>query len=216
MKQSRITISGEHNSIRAEVDEGGKKYFVGYAAVYNSRSRLILERGREFVEILEPGCFDRVLENNKLDVILNVNHQKLHNLGRTISGNLTLTSDNIGLKFRALVPNTTLGNDTYEMIQRGDYTDCSFSFDLEEAGEKWERENNGLLHRVGEVSALYDVCICTLHGAYAETIVDVERANRMLGEIEAEQVKKDTEAAAKNAEMLERQRQYRKNLIISQ
>lgn len=214
MKQTRITIKEDGPSVRAELSDEGKMYFVGYAAVYNSRSSVILERGRMFIEILSPGCFDRVLQNPNIDVILTINHQSIHNLGRTISGNLSLTLDNIGLKFRAAVPNTTLGKDTWEMISRGDYTDCSFSFSVDESGEKWERDTDGgLLHTVKEVSGLYDVTICTLRGAYEQTIVDVERASRMFNEIEkaeADALKvKNEEELVLEAKRKARQREMR-------
>jgi HK97 family phage prohead protease len=179
MKQTRISHDEKEPLIRAEIGEENKKYFTGYAAVYNSRSRIIYESGRVFHEVLIPGCFDRVIVDEKLDVVLTINHQKLITLARTISGTLSLTSDSRGLKFKASVPDTQAGNDTWEMIKRGDYTDCSFAFSIEDTGEKWERDGEGeLLHVVNEVSALYDVAICTVHGAYGATMVDIEKASR--------------------------------------
>ncbi len=185
MKERRYTILNDSKpSVRIE-KEGEKSYFSGYAAVFNQRSKLIFEGGRMFNEILKPGCFDKVLEREDLDVILTLDHEHFYNLGRSISGNLVLSTDEIGLKFRAPVPNTTLGRDTEEMISRGDYTDCSFSFQVEESGETWERDGDGnLLHIVNEVSALYDATICTLRGAYGETIINVERAERMFKELD--------------------------------
>jgi HK97 family phage prohead protease len=220
MKQTRITTKESGQSIRAELDTEGKRFFVGYAAVYNSRSRLIFEQKRIFNEIMEPGCFNRVLADPKIDVILTLNHEKIYNLGRTSSGNLTLESDNIGLKFRASVPDTNLGNDTWEMIKRGDYTDCSFSFSVNPSGEVWEREGMGeLIHRVKDVSDLYDVAICTLRGAYEETIVDVELAMRMDKELDKEKLKEleDLEAARKvnKAEQLQRDQEHRKAVFNS-
>ncbi len=211
MKQIRFTHNEENHSMRIETDDSGQEYFVGYAAAYNSRSSLILERGRLFYEVLMSGCFDRVLQSPNLDVMLTVNHQLIHNLGRTISKNLTLQSDNIGLRFRAKIPNTTLGKDTKEMIERGDYTDCSFSFSVDESGEKWEREDSGdILHTVSEVSGLYDVTICTLHGAYENTKIDVERASRMINQIEEEEKKK----MEKEREEFESQQQKKKRIVI--
>lgn len=189
MRERRLTIFDDKKpSIRAEKSDDGKMFFVGYAAVYNQRSKLILERGRIFYEILLPGCFDRVLQDPNLDVVLSVNHLDLYSLGRTVSGNLKLESDSVGLKIRASVPNTTLGRDTFEMVERGDYTDMSFQFSVDASGEDWIRDGDGnLLHIVREVSALYDCTICTLRGAYGETVIDVERASRMFTELQIQE-----------------------------
>jgi len=183
MRERRFTIyDGKTPSIRAE-KQGDKMFFVGYAAIFNVRSKLIFANGDFFVEIIKPGAFKNALLQNP-DVVLTLDHDHFFNLGRTSSGNLELSEDATGLLFRALVPNTTLGRDTFEMVSRGDYTDCSFAFSVNPAGEEWIREDNGgLLHIVNEVSALYDVTICTLHGAYGETIINVEMAQRMFKEL---------------------------------
>lgn len=182
-KQTRVTILTDKPSIRIEtVDE--VDYFVGYGAIFNTRSRLIFERGKMFYEIIKPGAFSRVLQDPRLDVVLTLDHDHFYNLGRTVSGNLVLTEDEVGLFFRAPVPNTQAGRDTREMISRGDYTDCSFMFTVGEAGESWQRDGDGnLIHYVNEVSGLFDVTICTLRGAYEQTIIDVERASRMFKEL---------------------------------
>ena len=182
MKERR-TILQDTPSIRIE-SKDGKEYFTGYAAVYNKRSRLIYEFGDLFYEVMEAGAFDRVLEDPLLDVILRIDHNRGTTLARTKSKTLELRSDDKGLFFRTEVPNTTLGRDTAEMIRRGDYLDCSFEFTVSSEGEKWERDGDGnLIHRVREVSGLYDVTICTENGAYPDTVIDTEKASRMAKEI---------------------------------
>jgi HK97 family phage prohead protease len=179
MKQVRISHDLKESLIRAEKSEDGNRYFVGYAAVYNMLSRIISENRRTFHERLEPGCFDKVLNKAGADIVLTINHEKIYILARTTSGTLILETDQRGLKFKALVPDTQAGNDAWEMINRGDYTDCSFSFNVDESGELWERDQEvGLIHVVKEVSELYDVAICTLRGAYEGTVIDVERVFR--------------------------------------
>jgi len=203
MKQTRISHDEKTPLIRAEKSEDGKRFFTGYAAVYNSRSRIIYEMGRMFHEVLMPGCFDRVVQNERLDVVLTINHQKLIILARTVSGTLQLETDERGLKFKASVPDTQAGNDTWEMISRGDYTDCSFAFDIEDTGEKWEREEDGgLLHVVNEVSALFDVAICTVRGAYGATMVDVERATRAQQDFDIQDKLQISELKTKNQNLV--------------
>lgn len=171
-------------AIRAEKDKEGKRYFVGYPVVFNVRSKLIWDWDRIFFEIILPEAFDRILERDNLDVPLVTNHNRNNVLARTISGNLEIVKDDIGLAIRSLVPNTTLGNDTYEMIERGDYTDMSFMFRVEEGGSKWYKDADGnLIHEVREILDLLDLTICSYHGAYEETVIDTEMANRMYDEL---------------------------------
>lgn len=171
-------------AIRAEKAADGKRYFVGYPVVFNVRSKLIWDWDRVFYEIIKPEAFDTILERDNLDVPLVTNHIRYNVLARTISGNLEIIKDDIGLAIRSLVPDTTLGNDTYEMIERGDFTDMSFMFRVEESGSKWYKDNDGnLIHEVREVLDLLDLTICSYHGAYEETVIDTEVANRMYDEL---------------------------------
>lgn len=171
-------------AIRAEKGQDGKRYFTGYAAVFNTRSKLIWDWDRVFYEIIKPEAFDTVLARENLDIPLVTNHERYKVLARTVSGNLEIWTDEVGLAFRALVPDTTLGNDTYEMIERGDYTDCSFMFRIEEDGSKWYKDSDGnLIHEVREVLDLMDLTICSYQGAYSETVIDTEVANRMYDEL---------------------------------
>lgn len=52
-------------------------------------------------------------------------------MGRTKNGTLTLQEDQVGLRFELELPKTTLGNDTYESIKRGDVDGVSFGFRME-------------------------------------------------------------------------------------
>lgn len=171
-------------AVRAETSEDGKRYFIGYAAVFNVRSKLIWDWDRVFYEIIKPEAFDNVLAREKVDIPLVTNHERYKVLARTISGNLEVSVDEVGLKFRALVPDTTLGNDTYEMIDRGDFTDCSFMFRVEESGSAWYKDaDDNLIHEVREVLDLMDLTICSFHGAYSETVIDTETASRHYDEL---------------------------------
>ena len=194
-KQKRI-LSNSDVSIRS-LEEDGKRYFVGYAAVFNQRSKLIAEGGKIFYEYIERGAFDEVLQREDLDVKLTFNHKKDMIMGRSKSGTLTLSVDETGLFFRAEVPNTTLGNDTWEMVQRGDYPDCSFVFTIKE--NRWERDSEGnAIHYVKRVAGLYDVAIC-VDGAYEQTTVGAEYA-RAIEELEAADEPNEADERALNAE----------------
>ncbi|MFW6275824.1 MAG: HK97 family phage prohead protease [bacterium] len=172
-------------------EKTGQNKIVGYGSVFNHKSRLIYEvinnetkEERLFFEIIEPGAFDRVLQDNNLDVVLSVNHDFEKILGRTISGTLKLFTDEKGLRYECILPNTNLGRDVAEMVQRGDYYESSFNFTIsrnENEGFRWEKDEDGeWLRYVSNVTGLYDVTIATYHGAYSNT--DVEVAVRTLKE----------------------------------
>jgi len=184
MKEIRNLIRKDDIQIRAEQADDGKRYLSGYAAVFNSRSKLIFERGRIFFEVIQPDAFNRVLEDPLLDVAATFNHDMEKILARTKSGTLDLSTDEKGLYFRFEVPNTTLGNDTFEMVRRGDFSECSFIFTVDDKGQKWERDGDDTIRYIQSVSRLYDVTICALNGAYGETTVDAEMAARAMKELE--------------------------------
>lgn len=194
MKELRYNIE---QSVRVS-ESDGKRYLSGYAAVFNSKSRLIYERGKFFYECISPRAFDNVLQSGDLDVVMTFNHKQDSVIGRTTSGTLTLAVDEVGLRFTVEVPNTTLGNDTYEMVQRGDYNQCSFTFSIPEGGDKWSRDDSGdAIRTVNEISRLYDVCICSVNGAYAETNVEAEYAARCIAELDKDEAVDESEVHRK-------------------
>ena len=182
-KETRF-INNEIGKEMRAYEEDGKRFLSGYASVFNSKSRLIFElrEGKviTYYEYINTGAFDGVLEDN---VIMNINHNDNNMLGRKSSGTLQLETDEIGLRFKVELPNTTLGNDTWELVKRGDYSECSFAFYVEK--DKWERIDNEPIRFIDKVKRLVDVSIVT-NGAYQETSVttDVEYVERMINELD--------------------------------
>jgi HK97 family phage prohead protease len=114
----------------------------GVAAAYNKLSEPLGSNsgGRAFRERIAPGAFRNAVKAGQ-DVTLLVNHDPKLLLGRTASGTLKLDDTRRGLEFRCSMPNTQLGHDTREMIQRGDLNGCSFGFSLGTRGDDaWEEE----------------------------------------------------------------------------
>lgn len=99
--------------------------FEGYASVFNSES----EDLGGFRERVAPGAFKRSLRSRN-DIKLLWNHDTGSVLGSTRAGTLTLVEDDRGLKVRAVLPNTSLGRDTAELIRRGDVDSMSFGFSV--------------------------------------------------------------------------------------
>jgi len=151
----------------------GKRYIKGYASVFNKQSRIIFEGGRRFKEIIKTGSFDEVLRSEGLNVIANTNHNDSNMLGRTKSGTLKLYVDDYGLRYEIEVPDTQLGNDTYEQVKRGDIFESSFRFGSLEKNVSWsrDRQTGELLRFVNKVDRLADIALVT-NGAYASTNIE--------------------------------------------
>lgn len=100
----------------------------GYAALYNSKSKVISERGATFRETISPNAFADTLKSGA-DVKLYYNHDSGMPLARTSAKTLSISSDETGLRFSAELPDTTLGNDVRVLLGRGDLTgEMSFGF----------------------------------------------------------------------------------------
>jgi len=111
--------------LRAEDDSA--RMVKGYAAMFNSKTKIRMYGGHTFEEWLNPGCFAKSIGDGK-DVRFLVEHMPFMLLARSGAGTLTLTEDKRGLAFEAILPDTTLGRDTYENIRNKNYPGMSFGF----------------------------------------------------------------------------------------
>lgn len=144
---------------RIEADKEART-ITGYAAIYNSDS----EDLGGFIERMAPGSFDGRLQD---DVRVLFNHDNNLVLGRTISGTATLEVDEKGLKYTCQLPDTSYAKDLIELMERGDVTQSSFAFTIED--ESWEERADGMLIRtVKKVGQLYDVSPVT-YPAYKDS-----------------------------------------------
>ena len=161
-----------NSEMRMDGGEESRKV-VGYAAVYDSDS----EEMWGFRERIAPGAFENALGD---DVRALFNHDANMLLARTKSGTLKLSSDEKGLKYEFEAPKTTAGNDLLEMLKRGDVSQSSFAFTVDE--ERWdEKTGQKPLRTIVKVKRLYDVSPVT-YPAYPDTTV----AARSLEQFRAE------------------------------
>lgn len=160
----------EVRSMDGDTDE--KKYIEGYASVFNQKSKLIRDWVGEYYEIIRYGAFTEVLNDRKTDCKATVNHAKDKLLARQKSGTLQLTQDEKGLRYSILKPDTQLGNDTAEMIARGDYFESSFVFTVKPEDVEWDRSAKPATRYINKVSGLFDVSIVT-DGYYANTNITI-------------------------------------------
>ena len=138
--------------------EGEEMILEGYAAVFNSETDL-----GHFREVIKPGAFDDVMTN---DVRALINHDPNLVLGRTTNGTLELSQDERGLKYRVKLGAQQYAKDFYESVKRGDISQSSFAFTIEE--QSWNEERT--VRSVDKVRQLLDVSPVT-YPAYAAATV---------------------------------------------
>lgn len=113
-------------------EEEGKRTISGYAVKWGMKSHRM--GWRRFREQFQKGAFaDSLAAEDQLALW---SHDTSKVLGRTKNGTLRLFEDEVGLRFELDLPNTTLGNDAYETIKRGDVDGVSFGFQQQK--QEWD------------------------------------------------------------------------------
>ena len=151
----------------------------GYAAVYNSETDL-----GHFREVIRPGAFDDVLDN---DVRALINHDPNLILGRTTNGTLELSVDERGLKYKVKLGDQQYAKDFYESVKRGDISQSSFAFTIDK--QSWNEERT--VRSVDKVRQLLDVSPVT-YPAYAAATVQA-REQQLENDEAVAQVVADTD-----------------------
>jgi len=169
-------VEGKATVRREQVDGKEKTYIDCYPVVFNQRSKLIREWGEIFYEVIAPNALDAVLKDPGINTIHTVDHMRHKMLGRTKSGTLQLAADSYGLKASVEMPNTTLGRDMVEMIERGDYYECSFIFTIADKGVEYDRSKDIPVRTVTNIQDLYDTSF-VIDGAYANTNIKARFAS---------------------------------------
>lgn len=167
-KETRYLDSKEFRA----VEDGDARYLEGYAAVFNSRSELL----GNFVEVIEPGAFADVLEN---DAVALLNHDANYPLARVSNGTLTMQQDDVGLKVRFKLPDTSYARDIWTNVRDGLLKQMSFAFEV--GKDSWSKLQDGTaLRTIKTVKRLYDVSPVT-YPAYPETSI---QARSMADEVQ--------------------------------
>jgi len=142
---------GENVELRtAEVRAAGDDALVveGYASNFDVEYDL-----GYFKETVARGAFDDVMQD---DVRFLLNHTGAP-LARTTNGTLELSVDDQGLKYRAALADTQDGRDLYKLIKRGDITQSSFAFTIE--NDTWSEDRS--TRTITKVGKLLDTSAVT-------------------------------------------------------
>ena len=163
-KQRRITDSKD-SEIRSEGED--KKFFRGYASVFNFRTDL-----GYFYESIHPEAFNNSLARQD-DVRALFNHDTNLLLARTSSGTLKLSVDDVGLLSEIDIPDTTLGRDLTVLTDRKDITQMSFGFYIDRDEQRGTIDGKPWFE-IMDVT-LFDVSPVTFP-AYEQTTFEVQRS----------------------------------------
>lgn len=155
--------------------EGDEMTLEGYAAVFNSETDL-----GAFREVIRPGAFDDVMDN---DVRALINHDPNLILGRTGNGTLELSTDERGLKYKVKLGDQQYARDFYESVKRGDISQSSFAFTIDK--QSWNEERT--VRSVDKVRQLLDVSPVT-YPAYSAATVQARDQQLEIDEVIADAV----------------------------
>lgn len=169
----------------------------GYAVVFESISEDLGFRER----IMKGAITDETIK--KSDVFCLLNHDSTKVLARSKygEGSLKLELDERGLKYSFTAPNTDLGEELLEHLQRGEIDSSSFAFtvSLDEGSEKWYTVEGVQYRDIYRIEALYDVSP-VYQPAYQETTV----SKRALEELEKQKTMQDEKEKEVQEETVEK------------
>jgi hypothetical protein len=167
------------SEVRVETTADGKKKLVGYAAVFDKTSKpLKTKSGKEFVEKIAPGAFQRALASGD-DITMCIDHTGPV-LARTTAGTLQLREDAKGLAFEAALPDTTAARDLVGDVEHRNIPGMSFGFD--EPDDTWERGADGVPVRTLNSMMLGHISP-TPYPAYDGTTVDVRSIEKAIARL---------------------------------
>lgn len=171
--------------------EGADKIVEGYATVFNQPYELWHYDGYTVLEQIDPSAFD---ECDMSDTIMQYNHEG-RVFARVSNGTLNVKPDDKGLRIRADLGGTELGQQVYEEI-RGGYTDkMSFGFtvkeDKREITEDKEKNTVTVLRTITKISKLYDVSAVSIPANDATSISARNYGEGVIAEIVEELEKRE-------------------------
>lgn len=142
--------------VRAD-EENGQRTITG-AIKYDTDSAEMRDwYGDVFVEQISSGAFADSIKTR--GVVGLWSHDTSQVLGNTKSGTLRISDGASELQFELDIPNTTVGNDAWALIQRGDVDGVSFGMKVTK--DKWsseEREDGSKVYKRSILNAeLYEI-----------------------------------------------------------
>nr|DAP97594.1 MAG TPA: prohead serine protease [Caudoviricetes sp.] len=148
------------NPVEIRSDEGETPVITGYALKFERWSKPMYG----FKEKLARNCLDNA---DMTDTVALVNHDYNLVLGR-VGVNVTLTIDEIGLRFDITPIDTSYAKDLLANMRAGVINKCSFGFTIDKDGQEWRKGDELDERTITKIKKLYDVSIVT-DPAYDDT-----------------------------------------------
>lgn len=174
---------------------GDSRKIEGRSIVFNSLSQ---DFGGWKEEISPDAISDEII--NASDILFLLNHSDSRGiLGRKRKGSGSLSTEirEDGVYFSFEAPQTSLGDELLEYLRRGDITQCSFAFTVDD--DDWKEQEDGTyirtikkFHKIYDMSAVYTP-------AYTDTEVKCARFAEIKAQ-EAEEVKRKMEEMERQKE----------------
>ena len=142
----------EYRSFRIETREQGSRTVSGYGSVFNSQSEDL-----GFIETIDPKAItDETIKRSDVFATLNHDNDKILARCKYGSGSLELKCDDKGLYYRFDAPNTDLGDELLEHLNRGEIDSSSFAFTVKR--DEWTTGDDGKTYRrILEIDQLFDI-----------------------------------------------------------
>lgn len=142
----------EYRSFRIEAREQGSRTVSGYGSVFNSQSEDL-----GFIETIDPNAItDETIKRSDVFATLNHDMDKILARCKYGSGSLELKCDDKGLYYRFDAPNTDLGDELLEYLNRGEIDSSSFAFTVKR--DEWTKGDDGKTHRrILEIDQVFDI-----------------------------------------------------------
>ena len=172
------TITIENLEFRAEEDNN---VVVGYGSVFNSMSNDL----GGFREVIAPTAFEGRLED---DVRFLFNHDPNMLLARSTNGTLKMSVDEVGLRYQAVIPDTSTGRDVLTLLRNNTLNQNSFAFVVED--DSWEVKDGMNIRTINKVSMLADISLVS-YPAYSEAKTVALRSMEEWKKTEEEKVMKE-------------------------
>ena len=142
----------EYRSFRIEAREQGSRTVSGYGSVFNSQSEDL-----GFIETIDPNAItDETIKRSDVFATLNHDNDKILARCKYGSGSLELKCDDKGLYYRFDAPNTDLGDELLEHLNRGEIDSSSFAFTVKR--DEWTKGDDGKTYRrILEIDQVFDI-----------------------------------------------------------
>jgi len=183
----------DNAELRLDEQEGKTPTVAGYAALFNTDSKVLFQRGKgTFIERIEPNAF------SWQDVRALVNHDSNQILARARgaeSDTMQLTQDARGLHYSfELDMSNPNAQALHSALKRKDIDQSSFAFIVPKGGDTWGSDDEGRQVRTIHQATCLD-CSPVVYPAYQETTVDLRSYDAWVeGQKEAENTEADSTA----------------------